>query len=113
MTLLFQFQVLIFNPHDFPDKSSGGLNEAYISAGREVFIELSTNTLLSDNDIRIFPAKKRGCWFSDELSADSNEFYSYSDCIINCRLDSIATLCRCIPFYLPDRSKNTDYEYLI
>ena len=48
-----------------------------------------------------FSFLQRGCLFTHELEAEYGGQYSYSDCLVKCRIRSIIALCRCLPFYLP------------
>lgn len=45
---------------------------------------------------------QRGCVFKSEgKTVLDNTFYSYSDCLSDCKLKSILAICECIPFFLP------------
>lgn len=50
---------------------------------------------------RQFHCVQRGCLFPDELQEDFGGRYKRSDCVVNCRVDSIIALCNCLIFYLP------------
>lgn len=45
--------------------------------------------------------QQRGCLFPDELPEKFGGRYKRSDCVVNCRIESIAALCNCRIFYLP------------
>lgn len=55
------------------------------------------------------PLLQRQCLFSWEEYQDYQGNYQRSDCVINCRIRSMISLCGCIPFFLP-YSKNTVRE---
>jgi hypothetical protein len=96
-------QVLVFNPGDFPDTPSGGLIEKLVPPRTEVFFRLQATSVYAVPSVKSFDRKQRGCIFSSEFSVLFGDSYSYSDCLMNCRIRSIHTLCRCLPFYFPVR----------
>ncbi|XP_047511181.1 sodium channel protein Nach-like [Pieris napi] len=44
---------------------------------------------------------QRQCLFHDEKREKNRKMYSYSACVVNCRVRTIQSLCKCTPFYLP------------
>lgn len=44
---------------------------------------------------------QRGCLFPQELPEEFGGRYKRSDCVVNCRVASIISLCNCLVFYLP------------
>jgi hypothetical protein len=93
----------VFNPGDFPDTPSGGLIEKLVPPRTEVFFRLEATSVYAVPSILNFDRKQRGCLFPNELSALFGGSYSYSNCLMNCRIRSIHTLCKCLPFYFPIR----------
>lgn len=51
---------------------------------------------------------QRGCLFPDELPEKFGGRYKRSDCVVNCRIESIAALCNCRLFYLPTTQQDGD-----
>ncbi|PNF20288.1 hypothetical protein B7P43_G14391, partial [Cryptotermes secundus] len=98
-------KVLVFNPGDFPDTPSGGLIEKLVPPKTEVFFRLEATSVYAEPIVKSFDRKQRGCLFSSELSLLFGDSYSYSDCLMNCRIRSIHTLCGCLPFYFPVRGR--------
>ncbi|KAJ9583490.1 hypothetical protein L9F63_022162, partial [Diploptera punctata] len=92
--------LLVFNPRDFPDTPSGGLIEKLVPPKNEVFFRLEATTVYAVSSVQNFDWKQRGCLFPNEGPALLGS-YSYSDCLMNCRILSIHTLCKCLPFYYP------------
>lgn len=52
------FKVHIFNPEDYPDKSSGGLNEILVNSDVESFIELNADTIQTNAAVIDIPRYK-------------------------------------------------------
>lgn len=48
------FIVLIYEPNKFPDITSSGVNERFISSGFETFLAITAKALDSDNSIKSF-----------------------------------------------------------
>ncbi|XP_063233569.1 sodium channel protein Nach-like [Bacillus rossius redtenbacheri] len=94
-------KVLLFKPNDYPDTASGGLVEHLVPVGAEVSLRLQATSVYADASIKGFTLKQRGCLFKSELSQLFAGSYSFSDCVISCRVRSIRTLCGCTPFFYP------------
>jgi hypothetical protein len=54
MFLFYCFQILIYNPHDYPDVNSGNLRERYVTRGTRNFLSLVPRTILASDTIRSF-----------------------------------------------------------
>ncbi|CAK9806122.1 Sodium channel protein Nach [Anthophora quadrimaculata] len=96
------WKVTIFNPFDYPDMTSGGVFETLVSPKMHRSVEIQAIMFYSSRSILSFPVEKRDCVFADEM-VTLRAFYTYSDCIVDCRIEDIWKLCGCIPFYLPNR----------
>ncbi|CAK9800138.1 Sodium channel protein Nach [Anthophora plagiata] len=96
------WKVTIFNPFDYPDVASGGVFEILISPKMHRSVEIQAIMFYSSRSIVPFPVEKRDCVFADEMIT-LRHFYTYSDCIVDCKIEDIWKLCGCIPFYLPNR----------
>ncbi|KAK4879502.1 hypothetical protein RN001_007648 [Aquatica leii] len=92
--------VQIFNPADYPDITSGNLLLQLLQVGTIAFFSLEPRKFYSVDEIRKYPVHLRNCMFHDErLTVFGN--YSYSNCLVECRMASIFALCECIPFFMP------------
>ncbi|XP_052126950.1 sodium channel protein Nach-like isoform X2 [Frankliniella occidentalis] len=100
-------KLLVFNPNDYPDTASGGLIEKLVMAQEEVFFTLSSVTTKPTAEVVGLSKERRGCLFNNEKILFSN-FYSYSDCLMDCRVQSMRNLCGCLPFYSPVKGKEED-----
>ncbi|XP_057668011.1 sodium channel protein Nach-like [Diorhabda carinulata] len=94
------YLIYIFNPKDFPDKSSGDLTEVIANFGKETFISIEASVISGTDDIRILPTGMRNCIRSEERKTEFGN-YRQSDCFAQCRLHAIESLCRCKPFTQP------------
>ncbi|KAK3924384.1 Sodium channel protein Nach [Frankliniella fusca] len=100
-------KLLVFNPNDYPDTASGGLIEKLVMPGQEVFFKLGSVTTKPTADVVGLSKERRSCLFNNEKILFSN-FYSYSDCLMDCRVQSMRNLCGCLPFYSPVKGKEED-----
>ncbi|CAG9814012.1 unnamed protein product [Phaedon cochleariae] len=86
------FTVQIFYPNDFPDKMSGSLSEAFINAGTEALISMEFSMTKT--------SEARRCKFQSERKTIFGP-YRYSDCLVECKIRSMQSLCNCVPFTVP------------
>lgn len=98
-----RLQVTIFNPHDYPDMTSGGVIDFLVSPRKHRSVELEAIMFYSLKNIIPYSLEKRNCMFEDEMGAIS---YTYSDCIVDCKIKDILNICGCVPFFLPNQGKN-------
>ncbi|XP_015432820.1 PREDICTED: sodium channel protein Nach-like [Dufourea novaeangliae] len=103
-------KVNIFNPHDYPDVSSGGVIEILVSPTRQVKVAVEAIVAYSTPNILAYSLEHRYCVFSEEMESVRSS-YTYSDCIVDCRIADILRLCKCVPFFLPNRGEK--YNLLI
>nr|XP_012144722.1 PREDICTED: sodium channel protein Nach-like [Megachile rotundata] len=96
------WKVTIFSPYDYPDMISGGVIDVLVSPRTHRSVELEAIMFYSTRSIISYPLDKRDCVFEDEMTF-LRPFYTYSDCIVDCRIDDVWKICKCIPFYLPNR----------
>ncbi|VEN36620.1 unnamed protein product [Callosobruchus maculatus] len=106
------YKVLLFNPADYPDKISGSLNEIIVGFNKEVLIGLRVDVCQGSSALRQLPLSLRKCMFTTD-SHTSFGLYSHSDCLVDCKAQSIISLCQCIPFTIPVESDEIDACSLI
>lgn len=92
---------LIFDPDDFADAEAGGVREVQIEPFQEVRITVSMKTQIADELVQRYSVEKRGCMFANDLIDEYKGNYSYSDCLLKCKLRSVLALCRCKPNNVP------------
>ncbi|XP_045514088.1 pickpocket protein 11-like [Pieris brassicae] len=87
------------NPDEIITSTTPSYNidiEAAVSFGLSVW-----TTRISD-ELRVTSLRIRKCRFINEATNDRYPIYSYSHCLLECRINVIKTLCGCIPhFYKP------------
>lgn len=100
--LIILLQVVLFNSEDYPDNPSGGVIEQIISPSTETYLRLDAILFFTPEEIINYPVQKRKCIFNTELQKLFTG-YTYSDCIVNCRVEDIWQTCECLPFFFPKR----------
>lgn len=93
--------IQLFNADDFPDITTGSFYEEAVSLSTEFFMRLDVTTLQAESEVKSFGISQRGCLFREELFEQFAGYYSYSECLLKCRIRSIIALCSCIPFFMP------------
>nr|CAD7403909.1 unnamed protein product [Timema cristinae] len=104
---LFSFyglQVLIHAPTDYPEISARGI---ILAPKKEAFLQVSAAATYSTSNVRLLSTSQRQCLFKDERHLNmslenTNSTYSYSNCLIKCRLEHMERLCNCTPYFYPD-----------
>ncbi|XP_043511153.1 sodium channel protein Nach-like [Frieseomelitta varia] len=96
------WKVTIFNPHDYPDTTSGGVIDFLVSPRVHRSVQLEAIMFYSARRIMSHSLEKRDCVFEDELTGPQM-FYTYSNCIVDCKALDMWKMCGCIPFFLPNR----------
>nr|XP_012232562.1 PREDICTED: sodium channel protein Nach-like [Linepithema humile] len=99
------WKVVVFNPHDYPDVTSGGVTEVIVMPRTETYVDVTATTFFSTDVIQSFPIHERSCIFANEMDIMKTDKYTYSDCIVNCKIQDIQTICGCRPFVYPRRTK--------
>ncbi|XP_031782149.1 uncharacterized protein LOC103316763 isoform X2 [Nasonia vitripennis] len=97
------WKITIFSPSDYPDNTSGGVSDALISPQTENFLELNGDSFFSEKAVHNVDIEQRKCIFHSDAAA-LYDSYTYSDCIVNCRVNDIHATCGCRPFVYPRRS---------
>ncbi|KAI5647059.1 amiloride-sensitive sodium channel domain-containing protein [Phthorimaea operculella] len=70
-----------------------------VNPSSEVLIALSPERTYTTAGIRAFSPSERQCYFSDEVQIGNFRQYSYHNCIAHQRVDTIRTVCDCVPYY--------------
>ncbi|KAG5312443.1 NACH protein, partial [Acromyrmex insinuator] len=106
------WKVTVFNPTDYPDMTSGGVTEVFAIPQYETYLNVEATLFSSSQTIINLPRNKRNCLFSDETVFSNITMYTYSDCIVDCKINDIQKFCGCRPFIYPRRGKK-DYSWHI
>ncbi|KAF5306574.1 hypothetical protein FQR65_LT07301 [Abscondita terminalis] len=88
----------IFNARDFPDATSGSLQQRLIAVGVEIFFEITATVIYAVPEVKKYSISTRKCIFPEESKTLFGTRYSRSDCLLDCRIKSMMALCQCVPF---------------
>ncbi|CAH0400329.1 unnamed protein product [Chilo suppressalis] len=94
------FDLFLFDPTHFADPSGGRVIHRLIEPNQVMLLHLKSVKQYATHEVRRYPLETRKCLFHDEQKQFGN-MYSYSACIINCRIRTMQSLCKCTPYYLP------------
>ncbi|PSN58038.1 hypothetical protein C0J52_02048 [Blattella germanica] len=106
---LFSFygvQVLVHSYQDYPEISARGI---LLAPQKEAFLQVSAASTYSTPEVRGLKKEQRQCLFEDEHfttnTTNNNDTahgeYSYSNCLIQCRMNYMNKLCHCAPYFFP------------
>lgn len=101
---IYVLQIIVFHPYDYPDVSSGGVTEVLVMPGTETYVDMTPTSFFSTDIIEKFSVNQRNCIFAEEIRT-SGTTYTYSDCIVDCKINDVLELCNCRPFYYPRRGE--------
>ncbi|RLU18440.1 hypothetical protein DMN91_008797 [Ooceraea biroi] len=93
--------VLLYNPMSYPDVASGRVREVIVSPRIETYLKLDATLFYTTEDAQKHDIQERDCLFQTEESRIFHGYYSFSDCIMYCRMQDILRLCGCVPFFYP------------
>ncbi|XP_049694451.2 sodium channel protein Nach isoform X1 [Helicoverpa armigera] len=89
-------QLQFSDAYDFPDSPSGSFAMQIISPNVQMSVMVTASLTEASRDIQHVPIKLRKCRFYDESSY--LPFYTYSDCMLKCRMHFLLDNCNCTPF---------------
>ncbi|KAL4713997.1 hypothetical protein ACJJTC_005628 [Scirpophaga incertulas] len=92
-------QLQFSDAYDFPDSPSGSFAMQMISPSVQMTVQVSASFTEASRDIQHVPVSLRQCLFYDESAYLS--FYTYSDCMLKCRMLFLLESCNCTPFNMP------------
>ncbi|XP_075978137.1 sodium channel protein Nach-like [Anticarsia gemmatalis] len=92
-------QLQFSDAYDFPDSPSGSFAMQIVSPSVQMTVMVSASFTEASRDIQHVPIKLRKCRFYDESSY--LPFYTYSDCMLKCRMSFLLDHCNCTPFNMP------------
>uniref|UniRef100_A0A2A4JYA3 Sodium channel protein Nach n=1 Tax=Heliothis virescens TaxID=7102 RepID=A0A2A4JYA3_HELVI len=95
------FEILIFDPTHFADMTGGRVLQRIVQPNHLQLFHISSIKQIASSEVRKYPSKTRKCLFHDEHKKVFRNMYSYSACIVKCRIQSVQSLCQCTPFFLP------------
>ncbi|KAJ8713877.1 hypothetical protein PYW08_007497 [Mythimna loreyi] len=105
------FEILIFDPTHFADITGGRVLQRTVQPNQAEFFQIASIKQVASAEVRKYPLKTRKCLFRDEYSQEFTNMYSYSACIVKCRIQSVQSLCKCTPYFMP--TEKLQYLYPI
>ena len=97
---------MLHHPYDYPDHNA---ENKLIGMGEHVFLSVSPEETYATSEVRALPVTTRDCIFSDEKLISKNydisklnftyAYYSYKNCMAECRATTIKAKCDCVPYY--------------
>ncbi|XP_059058270.1 sodium channel protein Nach-like [Achroia grisella] len=94
------FDVLVFDSTHFADPTGGGVIHRVLEINKAIYVELQSVKQIATTEVRKYSTQTRNCLFRDEEKSFGN-MYSYSACIIRCKIKTVKSLCKCTPYFLP------------
>ncbi|GBP65398.1 Sodium channel protein Nach [Eumeta japonica] len=94
-------QLQFSDAFDFPDAPSGSYALQIISPRVQMTVSVTASITEASREIKHIPLGLRKCLFSDESSYLA--YYTYSDCLLKCRMEFLASVCNCTPFNMLKR----------
>ena len=91
------FSVFIGHPAEFPMMKEKSIK---VEPGREHFIDLSA-TMVSASDIKAIAPEDRHCFFHIESDLDFYKRYTFSNCRLECAIETLEKIFECVPWHLP------------
>ena len=88
------FKVFVGDAHEFSNMEDYGLS---VETGHEHYLSVSTIMLRASPEIRTIHPKKRNCYFPDEGNLELYNFYTYSNCLLECSMKKAESLLGCLP----------------
>ncbi|CAH0398374.1 unnamed protein product [Chilo suppressalis] len=92
-------QLQFSDSYDFPDSPSGSFAMQMINPSVQMTVLVTASFTEASRDIQHVPVKIRNCLFYDE--SPYLQFYTYSDCMLKCRMLFLLEKCSCTPFNIP------------
>ncbi|XP_045502917.1 sodium channel protein Nach-like [Colias croceus] len=103
----YGIEVFLFDPTHFPDISSGRVIHRTAQPGQRAMFNIWSTTQAASAEVRKYSPKTRQCYFHDEHKS-LKTLYSYSACIVRCRLTTMMNVCRCISYVYKSMADTAD-----
>ncbi|KAL1123185.1 hypothetical protein AAG570_002272 [Ranatra chinensis] len=89
--------VQVNNVAEFPEAGMGIL----VPMGHRSKMVSTVKLTLTESSpqIQSLPMEKRGCYFKGEYTLRITTEYTFKNCLIQCRMDFIKSICGCLPYY--------------
>ncbi|CAG9772713.1 unnamed protein product [Ceutorhynchus assimilis] len=98
------FNVLIHNPYDYPNEA---VNNILCEMNTNNFIGINPEIISATKNIRSRSIAVRKCLFANEKKLAFFSKYTFHNCLAECKIELIESVCNCTPFYIYDNTRNT------
>jgi hypothetical protein len=95
--VIYFLQVYLHHPAQFPEAGTGVLMPE--DQGKIFRVEVTPSVTESSPNVRALSISERHCLFPDELRLSVFNTYTQQNCLLECRLKSIASRCGCYPYF--------------
>ena len=88
----------------FPSTSE---QSVLIRPGHSNSVAIQVTKFSASSNIKKYPANKRNCYFNDEIELVAHKNYSWSKCMMECKIEKALTALNetqknmCVPWFLP------------
>nr|XP_034824870.1 sodium channel protein Nach-like [Maniola hyperantus] len=108
LELAQDFEAFLHSPDDVPYWNMEFDRRVSVFHGTEGSILFSIVDILNEPELSLIPPDVRQCRFPDESPVNFNSYqhYSYSVCIIHCRIEAQLEFCNCTSHLSPDEYKD-------
>ncbi|XP_068085172.1 sodium channel protein Nach-like [Anabrus simplex] len=112
---LFSFygiQVQVHPPLDYPNICERGI---ILAPKKEAFMQVTAETTYATPQVRSLDVKQRQCLFDDESGPErslGSSDYSFSNCLIRCKLQHLKQICNCTPYFYPSSEDTRECDLL-
>ncbi|XP_038206873.1 sodium channel protein Nach-like [Zerene cesonia] len=118
----YGIEVFLFDSTHFPDISSGRVIHRTAQPNQRAMFNIWSTTQTASAEVRKYAPKtffikcdlsqmkcvfQRECYFHDECQS-LNRLYSYSACIVHCRITTMMNVCRCITYLYKSMANPSD-----
>lgn len=69
--------IMVFDPANFPDQTSGAVKEKFIGMGEEMFLSVAPQPNNGLEEMRKYDRRTRNCVFADEISLIYNKYVRF------------------------------------
>ena len=98
------FIAAVNDEKQFPSTSK---QPVFIRPGHSNTVSIQVTKFSASPNIRKYPANKRNCYFDDEIELVAHNNYSWSKCMMECKIEKALTALNetqksmCVPWFLP------------
>lgn len=100
---------MISHPLDFPEVSTRTIT---IEKNYATEVRVKPLKIISLPAVKTVSLKYRLCKFSNDIISKVSSLYSFQTCMVECKINAIYNLCKCIPYFYPNPGQNIYNMYM-